>query len=236
MMQSKMSKFIQFENTGFVSFDECNTPTKNKIFSETINKYHSYMKAKDTCNRRINWLVYENSSGNLIGALGINSAILAMSVRDNFIGWNKEQKRANLNKIGNNYRFCLIKDNITEDNIGTKVLKEYRIQSAIRWKEKYGDDLVLIETLVKPPWSGAVYKADNWLYCGMTKGFSFSKAPVLLWQKEKSARGDLTRENPKAAIEKYAVGNKQYNIVKSEPKLVFVKPLVKNWREILKTY
>ena len=33
---------------------------------------------------------------------------------------------------------------------------------AKRWKEKYGDDLMLIETFVKPPWTGSVYKADNW--------------------------------------------------------------------------
>ena len=231
-----MGKFIDFsDNTGFVSFDECNGSIKNKIFRNTINNHHSYMTALDTCNRRINWLVYENSSGNLIGALGINSAILAMSVRDTYIGWNKEQKRKHLNSVGNNYRFCLIKDHITEKNIGTKVLKEYRIQSALRWKEKYGDDLILIETLVKPPWSGAIYKADNWLYVGMTKGFSFSKAPLALWQKEKSARGDLARLDSKAAIEKYAVGGEHYKIQESEPKLVFIKPLVKNWKEILQT-
>ena len=42
---------------------------------------------------------------------------------------------------------------------------------------------------------------------GKTKGNSIQKAPVLLWKKEDSARGRLARENPEAAIAKYAVGN-----------------------------
>jgi hypothetical protein len=86
----------------------------------------------------------------------------------------------------------------------------------------------LLETLVKPPWTGTVYRADNWIEVGMTKGFSFSKAPLLLWQKENSARGRLARENPKEAIKLYAVGGKHYAGSKSEPKIVFLKPLCRD--------
>ena len=81
--------------------------------------------------------------------------------------------------------------------------------------------------------------ADNWKYMGMTKGNSIQKAPVQLWKKEDSARGKLARENPEAAIAKYAVGNKgnksgeHYKVTKSEPKLIFVKPLIRNWKKIL---
>lgn len=232
-----MSKFFDISNgeTEFVILEQCDSAEKNRIFKDTMNKYHSYMKYKDTCNRRINWNVYEASSGNLIGAVGINSAILAMAPRDEFIGWNgnKKLRLAGLNKLANNYRFCLIKENITEKNIGTKVLKRLRQISPVTWKQRYGDELVLLETLVKPPWSGSVYLADNWLQIGSTKGYSLSKAPLKLWQKEDSARGELARKDPKAAAEKYAVGNKMYDVKKSEPKIIFVKPLVKNWKEIL---
>lgn len=230
-----MTSFLSYESKEPIIFEQCKNPQHNKIFKDVMNKYHSYMKYADTCNRRINWLVYESGSGNLVGAVGINSAILAMSDRDKFIGWsgNKKLRIAGINKIANNYRFCLIKDNITEKNIGTKVLKRLRQLSPVTWKERYDDELVLLETLVKPPWSGAVYLADNWLLIGKTKGFSLSKAPLALWQKEDSARGRLARDNPAEAITKYAVGKKMYDIKTSEPKLVFVKPLVKNWQEIL---
>ena len=232
-----MSRFFDaYENEkDAVILEVCNNAEKNKIFKDTINNHHSYMKAKDTCNRRINWLCYETTSGNLVGAVGVNSAILAIGERDKYIGWNGNTKLrlAGINKLANNYRFCLIKENITEKNVGTMVLKRLRKEAQVTWKNNYGDPLVLLETLVKPPWSGSVYLADNWLRLGSTKGYSFSKAPLKLWQQETSARGELARNDPNAAIEKYAVGGKMYDIKVSEPKIIFVKPLVKNWKEIL---
>jgi hypothetical protein len=231
-----MSKFFDgYDTKEPIIFDECDNPTKNKIFRDTINSYHSYMKAKDTCNRRINWLVHETVSGNLIAAVGINSAILAMAERDKFIGWhgNKTLRLAGLNKLANNYRFCLIRDNLTIKNAGSQVLRKMRILGAKIWNRKYGDELVMIETLVHNDWSGSVYLADNWRFVGMTLGVSFSKAPLKLWQQEKSARGELARNDPKAAITKYAVGGKMYDITASTPKKIFIKPLVQNWKEIL---
>ena len=222
-------------NSELAILEMCDSPERNKVFKDVINNHHSYMTAKDTCNRRINWLVYESTSGNLIGAVGINSAILAMGDRDRFIGWsgNKTLRLAGINKLANNYRFCLIKENITEKNIGTQVLKRLRQVSPVIWEQRYGDKLVLLESLVKPPWVGSVYRADNWTMCGNTKGYSFSKAPLKLWQRETSARGELARTDPKAAIEKYAVGKEMYHIKESEPKLIFVKPLRKDWKKIL---
>lgn len=216
-----------------LQFIECKSSSETKIFRHTINTFHSYMDYKDTCNRRINWNVYETSTGNLVGALGINSAILSIQARDSWIGWNTVTKRLHLNKLANNYRFAIIRENVTVPNIGSQMLKALRYIGPIAWKTRYGDELVLLETLVKPPWTGAVYRADNWIYVGMTKGVSFSKAPLLSWQKEKSARGELARSNPKAAILKYAVGRTHYCITQSEPKLVFLKPLCKYWRKKL---
>lgn len=198
-----------------------------------MNEHHAYMDYKDTCNRRINWLVAEKKTGNLIGAVGVNSAILAMKPRDEVIGWNKDTRLKYLINIANNYRFCLIKENITLTYAGTQVLRQLRKIAPIEWEKRYGDKLVLLETLVKPPWDGAVYKADNWILVGKTKGISLSKAPLKLWQKEKGKRGELARKDPQAAIKKYAVGNEYYHIKKSEPKLIFIKPLCKDWKEFL---
>lgn len=208
---------------------ECQSTSETKIFRETIDNYHSYMKCLATCNRRINFNVYLGETP--IAALGINSAILALSCRDNWIGWSAELRRKYLNCVANNYRFAVREKGIP--NLGTRLLKGLRITAPAAWKRKYGDDLLLLETLVKPPWTGKVYRADNWTHVGMTKGFSFSKAPLKLWQQENSARGQLARDNPKAAIEKYACGGKHYAISKSEPKLVFVYPLVQNLKERL---
>ena len=223
--------FFEFKDD--IIFDEIDTAEKNKLFRDFINKYHSYVKYKDVPQRRINWLIW-NNKGELIGAIGFSSCVLAVGDRDRWIGWNKEQRQTLSNSMANNYRFCLKPDNGIK-NLGSRVLKIARNKLAIRWKEKYGDDLLLLETYVLKNENrrGAVYLADNWTHVGNTTGVSISKAPVLLWQKEKGERGELARLNPKEAIKKYAVGNQHYAVKQSEPKMIFVKPLVKEWKQLI---
>lgn len=232
-----------FNYKGIVDYpiflQECKSPEQTKLFRDTINTYHSYVKYKDVPQRRINWNIYDTNTGNLIGAIGLSSCVLALGCRDRWIGWNKEERLQNSNSVANNYRFCLIPNNGIK-NVGTMALKLLREEGAKRWKEKYGDDLLLIETYVQPlidqsenKRNGAVYLADNWTMCGETLGNSIKKAPVLLWQRENSARGELARTNPEAAIAKYAVGREHYVVTTSPIKLVFVKPLVKDFKNKL---
>lgn len=223
-----------------IFLDECKSDGANKVFGETIDTYHSYIKNVIPPQRRINYNIYETVSGNLIGAIGVSSCVLAISSRDNWIGWDKDTRLRNSNSVCNNYRFCLIQNNITIKNVGTMALKLLRQEVTTRWENKYGNPLVLMETFVQPDINnstnkrnGAVYLADNWIQVGMTAGKSISKAPVLLWQREDSKRGELARTNPTEAIKQYAVGRNHYVVTTSLPKLVFVKPLQKNWKKIL---
>ena len=219
-----------------IFMEECVSGSQLKKFRKTIDKHHQYMNSANIPSRRMSYNIYETKSGNQIGGIGLSSSVLALSGRDNFIGWDKEQRLKNLGMTANNYRFCLIKDNITIKNVGTMALKLLRTEGAERWKSKYGDTLVLIETFIKPPWDGGVYKADNWLEVGMTKGHSISKVPLALWKKEDSPRGKMARENPKKCLAMFAgyQDNKHYKIQKSEPKIVMLKPLKKGWKNILK--
>lgn len=146
--------------------------------------------------------------------------------------------------LANNSRFCLIQQNATLKNLGTMVLKQLRVEGAKRWKSKYGQDLVLIETFVQPSRTdeyngqkarnGAIYLADNWKEIGQTSGNSIKKCPLLLWQKETGVRGELSRKDPQAAMEKYGNydGNK-FIVSKSPVKIMFVKTLVFNWKDKL---
>lgn len=223
---------------------ECNKPEYNKLFRETIDKFHSYKKYTDSPTRNIRWLVYETESGNHIGAIGLSSATISISCRDNYIGWTKEQRIKNLGMLANNSRCCFIRNNMTIKNVGSMVLKQLRIEGARRWKEKYEQDLVLLETFVQPDRdneynghksrNGAIYRADNWNEIGMTSGHSIRKGPLGLWVKEKGARGELARKDPKAALEKYGyTDGQEYIVSKSLPKIMFIRPLCDNWKELL---
>ena len=223
---------------------ECIKPEQNKLFRETIDKFHSYKKYTDSPTRNIRWLVYEGESGNHIGAIGLSSATISISCRDKFIGWTKEQRIKNLGMLANNSRCCFIRDNITLKNAGSMVLKQLRLEGAKRWKEKYDQNLVLLETFVQPERdeeycghktrNGSIYRADNWFEIGITSGNSIRKGPLGLWVKEKGARGELARKNPKAALEKYGYADGQeYIVSKSLPKIMFIRPLVDDWKKQL---
>jgi len=206
-----------------------NRSSDTRIFANIINRYHSYMNHVDTTNRRLCWLVYLNRDGafDLAGAIGICSAALRVGVRDEKIGWDDTERLNALCMMANNYRFCLF-----SPNCGSAVLAALRYESPIAWHQRYGDELVALETFVKPPWEGSVYKADNWEFWGMTKGWSFSRAPVGLWKQEDSVRGELARTDPDEAIRRYAShkSGQHWAVQKSEPKLYYFHSLVSDWR------
>src|SRR6266404_6549583 len=97
----------QIKSKSSVYLVECATPSQNKLFRDTIDTFHSYVKYKDSPTRNIRWLVYENESGNQIGAIGLSSATIAVGVRDKFIGWSNDVKIKKLCHLANNSRFCL---------------------------------------------------------------------------------------------------------------------------------
>lgn len=233
--------FFDYTNTYDypIFLQECINSSQTKIFRDIINTYHSYVKYKDVPQRRINYIIFRTSDSKPIGAIGISSCVLAIGARDNWIGWDKDTRLKNSNKVANNYRFCLIPDNGIA-NAGTMALKLLREVGSKRWKEKYGDELIMLETFVQPlidgsdnKRNGAVYLADNWIEVGETLGNSIKKAPLLLWQRENSTRGEMARTNPQEAIKRYAVGREHYVITESPIKKVFLKPLVRNWKSFL---
>lgn len=90
--------------------------------------------------------------------------------RDQFIGWNGEQRERNLGLIANNTRF-LILPWIGVPGLGTWFLSRIcrRIQSD--WRGKYGRAVVLLETFVEEGrFRGTVYQAANWRPVGRTQG------------------------------------------------------------------
>ena len=246
-MPNEMSTF-EFDYSDSVKtpvfLEECLSPAKNEIFRHTIDTYHSYVKYTDSPTRNLRWLAYETKTGNLIGAVGLASAVIAISCRDDYIGWDKEKRLKNLGMLANNSRCCFIQNNITIKNVGSQILKHLSIEGVKRWKEKYGQQLVMLETFVQPgrdeeyngnkTRNGAIYRASNWVEVGMTSGNSIRKGPLGLWVKETGPRGELARTNPQAALEKYGYeGGKEYIVTKSPVKIMFVRPLVPNWKKLL---
>ena len=123
-----------------------------------------YPNSKGIVGRSVNFLIYRY--GEPVGIIGFSSIPLGYKKFDEFFGFDTGIPE-NANKILNNNVFRLIK---TERNLGTKVLKLARKKVREIYRKKYGTDLIGLVTFVEPPRTGAVYKADNWKYLGMTEG------------------------------------------------------------------
>jgi len=211
-----------------LNYKEKSDKTDRMLYRKIINNYHKYKKYVDYPGRRIDYFVKED--GIIIGCLGIASAMLAISPRDNFIGWDKETRLKNLVKVANNYRFCMIKT-----GYGSKVLSLLRKRASKDWQKMYGDKLMMLETMVEPPFTGVVYTSSSWIMVGHTKGLSMKRRiSKSLFLRGSKKRADIVRNG------KYEDGNYKHcgkNIIedvhKVTPKLIFVKPLYKNWKDIL---
>lgn len=93
-----------------------------------------------------------------------------MKARDEWIGWNDEQRRRNLQAIVNNSRF-LILPWVRVKGLASKILALSARRIQHDWEARYGKRPFLLETLVDAPrFQGTCYRAANWLYLGKTTG------------------------------------------------------------------
>lgn len=206
-----------------IILDLVDNETKSFSFNQIVKNYHTYKPSTDLVGRCINWLVRKENTHEIIGAIGVGSSVMAMKPRDDYIGWNKEQRLRNLVKTCTNWRFCLM-----QKGYGSQTLSVLLTEARKEWKNKFGDNLVLIETLVEPPYEGTCYKANGWDMIGQTKGCQFE------WKdKDKILPTDQVTQRY------FELGGKRdenkWKVVtgSNKPKYIFVKPLHRYWKKEL---
>lgn len=150
-----------------------------------------YTHPKGFVGRQILYKIYDDDVYR--GVIGGGSATLHLPTKSLLDG-------IPLTNIVNNMFFHL---SSSRKNLGTQCLKQYRKQIALDWLDSYGDKVEAFETLVEPPRTGAMYLADNWVYTGMTKGYSCRRVSGV-------------------STDGYS-GRRIWNTTELHPKLVFVK-------------
>jgi len=148
-------------------FEQITMKNKSALWNELIERYH-YLGSSKLFGARMRYLVY--SGEEIIAALSFSAAAWQIEPRDRFIGWNKEQRRRNLQLVVNNSRF-LILPWIKCQNLASTLLSQATKRLADDWDEVYGYRPVLVETFVDgEQFGGTCYIASNWVYAGFTKG------------------------------------------------------------------
>ena len=134
----------------------------------TLIATHHYLGYTPFAGAQLRYLV-ESLYGTL-GALGFAASAWACAPRDGHIGWDTATRKARLHLVVGNARF-LILPNVTVPNLASHILGSGSRRLAADWQCVYGYQPVLLETFVETGrFTGASYRAANWLHVGQTKG------------------------------------------------------------------
>lgn len=106
-----------------------------------------------------------------VACIGFCSAPRHIGARDRYLGWNREERTANLHKVAINTRF-LILPWVRVPHLASHLLGQTVRRISADWERVYSHQIVWLETFVDPErgFVGTCYKAANWRYLGLTTG------------------------------------------------------------------
>lgn len=167
---------------GALSFVPVRKGNDSMLWREYLRAHH-YIETTQLVGAQMRYLVFgmppsaapgeaPDREGVPVGVLGFGAAAWRVAGRDAFIGWNDEQRVRNLNKVVANARF-LILPWVRVRNLASRILGGIARRLPADWEERYGYRPVLLETFVQlDRFTGACYRAANWVDVGETKGYS----------------------------------------------------------------
>ncbi|HOJ12170.1 MAG TPA: DUF4338 domain-containing protein [Clostridiales bacterium] len=167
-----------------------------------VNQYHMLGYKKILGSR----LQYFIKSGELeLGCIQFSTSSWALKDRDDWIGWDIEDKKQRLHLIINNTRY-LISPWMQIPNLASKGLSLAIKQIQVDWLREFCYAAVLLETFVDSQhFNGTCYKASNRIYLGQTKGQdrnstnhkqNRSKKDIYVYPLQKDLRSCIKGETP----------------------------------------
>ncbi|HLB32886.1 MAG TPA: DUF4338 domain-containing protein [Chthoniobacterales bacterium] len=142
-------------------------PSTTLLWNEYIERYH-YLGYTPLPGAQLRYFVMKNHQ--VLALLGFGASAWKVAPRDEFIGWDHDQRRKGLPLIVNNARF-LILPWVQSKNLASKILAMIARQLPIDWFNRYNLRPVLMETFVETGrFTGTCYRAANWINVGKTKG------------------------------------------------------------------
>jgi hypothetical protein len=139
-------------------------------FAAALSEFH-YLGYRGTVGENLQYTVTDTQN-RLLACLLFGSAAWKCKPRDEYIGWNPDQRARNLPLLTNNTRY-LILPWIRVPHLSSWILGWVLRRLSEDWQRKYGHPIALVETFVeRERFAGTSYKASNWLCLGATTGRS----------------------------------------------------------------
>ena len=137
------------------------------LWNEYIDRYH-YLGHTPLPGAQLRY--FARWEDRILALLGFGAPAWKTAPRDRFIGWRPSERERNLQLIVNNARF-LILPWVQSKNLASKLLALASRQLPQDWQDRSAYRPVLLETFVETQrFTGACYKAANWIHVGQTQG------------------------------------------------------------------
>lgn len=119
----------------------------------------------------LKYFVY-GQAGQLLGALGWQSAVAYLGCRDRALAWNAAQRASYLDRVVNNVRF-LVMPWVRVPGLASVMLREGIQQLQQDWPQHYAVPVWWVETFVdRQRFAASSYRAAHWQGLGWTRGFA----------------------------------------------------------------
>jgi hypothetical protein len=143
---------------------------QRRLFRQYLDRYH-YLGYRAPYGAQLRyWVRAVQPELPPLAALLFTSAAWRMAPRDRFIGWSDEVRPDNLPLVINNSRFLILPWGRIP-HLASHILSLAARQLRPDWRDRYGVDPVLMETLVdRERYKGTCYRAANWVSVGFTQG------------------------------------------------------------------
>jgi hypothetical protein len=139
-------------------------------FRELIDRYHP-LRYKVPFGAHLEYLIsISQPEPAVVGGLQFSSAAWRIEVRDRWIGWDEATRARHLPLLVNNSRFLLLPW-VHLKNLASATLARVLRRLPEDWQAQYGVTPLVVETFVDAEqYTGACYRAANWLELGQTSG------------------------------------------------------------------
>jgi len=150
-----------------ITLQRTSTPEQRNRWRSLVDEHH-YLGHKIPFGAHLRYLI--QSEETVLGCLQFSSPAWRLQSRDQWIGWDDTQRKANLQHILCNSRL-LILPWVQVPNLVSHILAKSARQVAADWFDHYHVTPWLLESMVDSSrFSGTCYRAANWIHAGETSG------------------------------------------------------------------
>ena len=142
--------------------------TEALLFKFLLQRYH-YLGHRNCVGQNLKYLALDRQ-GHPLACLLFGAAAWKAAARDQWIGWDTQERQRHLGLVSNNARFMVLPW-VRVPHLASHLLGRVAARLSADWQHKYGHPIYLLETFVEAPrFAGTCYRAAGWVRVGQTTG------------------------------------------------------------------